>query len=160
MVQRRRDIRLRRTDAEPTDGSQDGTDESDGDDAAINPGTSLDDLISEADPEEFGRTFQVDKDDVPLAVGSEFPLPLPLQGIPRIAAVVNLNYVYDEEAQRWVKKKVATEEDDGTTVVGDDPSAFGIVVVADQLDSTESVPAVDQTEAATETNLDSSVAFT
>lgn len=68
------------------------------------PRTSLDDLVAEADGEDFDSTFRVTKSDVRAAIGEEFPVPQPWQSIPRVAVTVNLNYVYDREAGEWVRQ--------------------------------------------------------
>lgn len=80
-----------------TPDDEEGTDE----DQAETADTSLDDLVSGADPQSFDSTFNVTRDDIPVATGSQFPVPRPWQGIPRLAFVVNLNYVWNETAEEW-----------------------------------------------------------
>jgi hypothetical protein len=80
-----------------TPADEEGTDE----DQADTADTSLDDLVSGADPQSFDATFNVTRDDIPVATGSQFPVPRPWQGIPRLAFVVNLNYVWNAEAEEW-----------------------------------------------------------
>jgi len=76
-------------------------DEEDGED---DDGTSIADLVGEAEPEVFDRTFLVEKEDAPASTGDPWPIPQPWQGLPRLAFVVNLNYVYDEENEEWVRQ--------------------------------------------------------
>jgi hypothetical protein len=54
--------------------------------------------------ERFDRTFRITKRDVPAGIGDEFPIPQPWQGIPRVAVTINLNYVYDEANDEWVRQ--------------------------------------------------------
>jgi len=42
-------------------------------------------------------------DDIDVRPG-EWPIGFPLQGIPRVAVTVNLNYVYDEERGEWTRQ--------------------------------------------------------
>jgi len=67
-------------------------------------GTSIADLVGEAEPEVFDRTFLVEKEDAPASTGDPWPIPQPWQGLPRLAFVVNLNYVYDEENEEWMRQ--------------------------------------------------------
>jgi len=60
--------------------------------------------VGEAEPEVFDRTFLVEKEDAPAAKGDPWPVPQPWQGLPRLAYVINLNYVYDEESEEWVRQ--------------------------------------------------------
>jgi len=76
-------------------------DEEDGED---DDGTSIADLVGEAEPEVFDRTFLVEKEDAPASTGDPWPVPQPWQGLPRIAYVINLNYVYDEANEEWVRQ--------------------------------------------------------
>jgi len=67
-------------------------------------GTSIADLVGEAEPEVFDRTFLVEKEDAPASTGDPWPIPQPWQGLPRLAFTVNLNYVYDEANEEWVRQ--------------------------------------------------------
>lgn len=42
-------------------------------------------------------------DQIPVAPG-QWPLGFPIQGLPRAAVTFNLNYVYDEDAEEWVRQ--------------------------------------------------------
>lgn len=64
----------------------------------------FDDLVVEADPEEFDRTFRITSDLEPFAGGEAPSIPRPWQGLPRVAIVYNLNYVWDDTAEEWVKQ--------------------------------------------------------
>jgi hypothetical protein len=107
------------TDADTTD-TTDTTEEEDTD-------TSIADLVGQAEPEVFDRTFLVEKEDLPAATDNPWPVPQPWQGIPRLAFVVNLNYVYDEENGEWVRQGpfrtldgVRVKETDSITVTATD----------------------------------------
>lgn len=66
--------------------------------------TSIEDLtVDEPDPG-FDQPTQVSRSDIPFKPGQAPAIPRPWQGIPRIAVVYNLNYVYDPDAERWIKK--------------------------------------------------------
>ena len=49
------------------------------------------------------RTFVIEKEDLPQAIEDRIPIPYPLEGIPRAAVVFNFNYVWDDEAEEWVR---------------------------------------------------------
>jgi len=110
---------LNATDDEDTD-TTDTTEEEDTD-------TSIADLVGQAEPEVFDRTFLVEKEDLPAATDNPWPVPQPWQGIPRLAFVVNLNYVYDEENGEWVRQGpfrtldgVRVKETDSITITATD----------------------------------------
>lgn len=64
------------------------------------PTTSLDELQSEADAQQFDRTFLARSGDFRIE-GQFSPAPFPLQVIPRVAYTINYNMVYNEERDRW-----------------------------------------------------------
>jgi len=116
MVNVRRDIRITRGAGETREADE-GTDEPDEADEEETPGpTSIEDLIQESEPSRFDRTFLVDKEDAPAATGDSWPVPQPWQGIPRLGFVVNLNYVYDEENEEWVRQRPFESRRSGGTI--------------------------------------------
>lgn len=66
------------------------------------PDRTIEQLRSGGDPNAVDRTPVFEQDDIPVRAG-QWPLGFPIQGIPRIAAVVNLNYVYDDDRDEWVR---------------------------------------------------------
>lgn len=85
----------------------DDTDEDDdGDDGPADgtPPTSLADLTTEADPQQFDRTFTAGG--APLRIQGAFdPVAGNKQVIPRVAYVLNYNLVYNESRDRWEPQK-------------------------------------------------------
>lgn len=69
----------------------------------------FDDLVSDADPETFDRTFRLTSDLVPFAGEEAPPIPRPWQGIPRAGILFNLNFVWDDDAEEWVRQKKTDE---------------------------------------------------
>jgi len=47
-------------------------------------------------------SVRLDSSDIPVAPG-EWPLGFPIQGLPRAAVTFNLNFVYDDERDQWVR---------------------------------------------------------
>jgi len=93
----------------PGPGGGDGDDDEEGDDEQ--DGRDPDDmrrtieqLRSTGDPNEVERTPVLESGNIDVAP-DEWELGFPLQGIPRLAAVVNLNYVYNEERERWERQE-------------------------------------------------------
>jgi len=66
--------------------------------------TSVSDLTSEADPNQFDQTF-TDSDAALTIQGAFDPVAGPKQVIPRLAYVINFNMVYNPERERWEPKK-------------------------------------------------------
>jgi len=65
---------------------------------------TIEQLRSTGDPNEVERTPVLESGNIDVAP-DEWELGFPLQGIPRLAAVVNLNYVYNEERERWERQE-------------------------------------------------------
>jgi len=109
----RRNIRRERLEsiAEDADDEEEGDEEEESPSAEEIAQTSLSDLTTEADPEEFGQTFT--SGDANLNIQGAFnPVAGDLQAIPRVAYVINLNFVYNEERGRWEPKKKGRLIDD------------------------------------------------
>jgi len=70
---------------------------------------TLDALRRSGDPEDVDRQPVLGSDDIPVRPG-EWPLGYPLQGIPRVAAVLNLNYEFNETRQQWERQKKGVTE--------------------------------------------------
>lgn len=89
------------------DEEPDSPDEDDvGDDSPDSgiPTTSLDDLTTEADPQQFDRTFTAAG--APLRIQGAFdPVAGNKQVIPRVAYVLNYNLVYNADRDRWEPQK-------------------------------------------------------
>lgn len=88
--------------------TSDGTADTDGtvDDGDADGGRAtgtVADLINEADAEEFDATFRVTSDLEPFASGDSPAIPRPWQGLPRIAITYNLNFVWDDDNDEWVR---------------------------------------------------------
>jgi len=79
--------------AQPTATAEDG--ESD-----AQPARTLDALRNTGDPNDVGRTPILGTDDIPVTPG-EWPLGYPLQGVPRVAVTLSLQYVYNEVEDQW-----------------------------------------------------------
>ena len=69
----------------------------------VGGGTSLQDLTTDADVGEFDRTFRVTSSDVPFAPDETPAIPRPWQGLPRVAVTYNLNFVYDDDEEEWIR---------------------------------------------------------
>jgi hypothetical protein len=94
---------LRFTEAEEPAAPDEGPDEDDDQDAGTLP-TSLDDLTTEADPQQFDRTFTAGG--APLRIQGAFdPVAGNKQVIPRVAYVLNYNLIYNESRDRWEPQK-------------------------------------------------------
>jgi hypothetical protein len=65
---------------------------------------TIEQLRSTGDPNEVERTPVLESGNIEVAP-DEWELGFPLQGIPRLAAVLNLNYVYNEERDRWERQE-------------------------------------------------------
>jgi hypothetical protein len=123
--------------------------------------TSVSDLTSEADPNQFDQTF-TDSDAALTIQGAFDPVAGPKQVIPRVAFVLNYNLIYNEERGRWEpqKKSDLAAEDDDITEIGAAGTLTGLLVGIDELEATVITDAVDETETATEANLSSNVTVT
>jgi len=64
------------------------------------PARTLDALRNTGDPNDVGRTPILGTDDIPVTPG-EWPLGYPLQGVPRVAVTLSLQYVYNESEDQW-----------------------------------------------------------
>jgi len=64
------------------------------------PARTLDALRNTGDPNDVGRTPILGTDDIPVTPG-EWPLGYPLQGVPRVAVTLSLQYVYNEAEDQW-----------------------------------------------------------
>jgi len=94
---------LRFTETEDPDVPDGDADEDDEPDDRTPP-TSLDDLTTEADPQQFDQTFVAG--DASLTIQGRFdPVAGARQVIPRVAYVLNYNLVYNESRDRWEPKK-------------------------------------------------------
>jgi hypothetical protein len=62
--------------------------------------STLEQLRASGDPTSTARTPMFDAGDIPVRPG-EWPIGYPLQGVPRVAVTLNLNYVYNEEREEW-----------------------------------------------------------
>lgn len=98
------------------DGDEDeaAEDEDELEDTFTSTGT-FDDLVADAEVEQFDRTFSIGADAVPFAPNDAPAIPRPWQGIPRVAIVYNLNFVWDSAEERWIRD----EGNGGATVEGD-----------------------------------------
>jgi len=65
---------------------------------------TIEQLRSTGDPNEVERTPVLASGNIDVAP-DEWELGFPLQGIPRLAAVLNLNYVYNEQRERWERQE-------------------------------------------------------
>jgi len=63
---------------------------------------TLDQLRGGGGPAVDRDSVRLDSSDIPVAPG-QWPLGFPLQGLPRAAVTFNLNYVYDEQKDQWVR---------------------------------------------------------
>jgi len=66
------------------------------------PRRTIEELRTTGDPEEVDRMPVFGPKDIPVRAG-EWPIGYPLQGVPRIAVTLNLNYIYDESRDEWVR---------------------------------------------------------
>jgi hypothetical protein len=83
------------------------------------PPTSLDDLTTEADPQQFDQTFVAG--DASLTIQGRFdPVAGARQVIPRVAYVLNYNLVYNGSRDRWEPQKKSNQ-----------PAASGTAAVQD-----------------------------
>jgi hypothetical protein len=109
-----RELRFTQT-TEPDDPDEE-PDGDDDQDAGTLP-TSLDDLTTEADPQQFDTTFIAG--DARLNIEGAFdPVAGSRQVIPRIAYVINYNMVWNPDRQRWEPKKKEADVGAGTTIDG------------------------------------------
>jgi len=65
---------------------------------------TIEQLRSTGDPNEVERTPVLESGNIDVAP-DEWQLGFPLQGIPRLAAVLNLNYQYSESRDRWEREE-------------------------------------------------------
>jgi len=63
---------------------------------------TLDQLRGEGGPAVDRDSVRLDYSDIPVAPG-QWPLGYPIQGLPRAAVTLSLNYVYDDERDQWVR---------------------------------------------------------
>jgi hypothetical protein len=102
-------------DAEDADLDEDEADE-DPEETADEPSTSLEDLTSEADPNQFDQTFR--DDDALLDIQGAFdPVAGSKQVIPRVAYTINYNFVWNPDRGRW-------EPDEGNDNAGANPASL------------------------------------
>lgn len=76
---------------------------------------TIEQLRASGDPNQVERTPVLESGNIDVAP-DEWELGFPLQGIPRLAAVVNLNYVYNEERERWERQGPFENTATGPTV--------------------------------------------
>jgi len=88
-------------DAEAVVGDRDPEPDADGN--GTDPQRTIEQLRSTGDPNEVERTPVLESGNIDVAP-DEWQLGFPLQGIPRIAAVLNLNYLYNEDRERWERQ--------------------------------------------------------
>jgi len=93
---------------------------------------TIEQLRSTGDPNEVERTPVLESGNLDVAP-DEWQLGFPLQGIPRLAAVLNLNYIYSEERGRW-ERDTGNRQAVGKTVI-----AEGTTLVLDGFAATETV---------------------
>jgi hypothetical protein len=135
MVSVRRDVRITRdggdrgeTPQEATEATDEPTDESEEE-----PPTSIEDLTQETDPSRFDRTFLSSAADLDIE-GQFDPVAGPKQVLPRMAYVINLNYVYNENRERWEPKKkgdiIDSFEDGDVAEYEQDPAQFTVTKAA------------------------------
>jgi|AKVG01.1.fsa_nt_gi hypothetical protein len=99
--------------------------EPDDEESEPEPNRTLDQLRNTGDPNAVDRTPVLGTDDIPVKPG-EWPLGFPVQGIPRVAAVLNLNYVYNEEREQWERQKKGERRDPFPEVsTGPSPDSTG-----------------------------------
>lgn len=67
---------------------------------AAEAASTLEQLRAAGDPTSTARTPMFGPGDIPVRPG-EWPLGYPLQGVPRVAVTLNLNYVYNPERGEW-----------------------------------------------------------
>jgi len=96
---------------------------------------TIEQLRSTGDPNEVERTPVLESGNIDVAP-DEWQLGFPLQGIPRLAAVLNLNYIYSEERGRW-ERDTGNRQAVGKTVVDSgqrtlSANSFEIVDIADK----------------------------
>jgi len=89
------------SDEPPADAPAD-SDEPDASDSGT--ARTLDELRTTSGGQTVDRKPIFSSGDIDVKAG-EWPLGFPLQGIPRVAAVINLNYVYDEERGEWRRQR-------------------------------------------------------
>lgn len=64
---------------------------------------TVDDLIQEEGLEADEQVVLLRSEDIPTAA-DQLPIPTPVEGIRRAAVVYNLNFVYDDTAEEWVRQ--------------------------------------------------------
>jgi hypothetical protein len=102
-VTRRGRLRFEQTEPDADDSDDDIDTDTNGA-AEPQPATSLADLTTEADPQQFDQTFTAG--DANLTIQGRFdPVAGSRQVIPRVAYVLNYNLVYNEARDRWEPKK-------------------------------------------------------
>jgi hypothetical protein len=102
-VTRRGRLRFEQTETDSPDDGGGGDEDTNGADEP-QPSTSLADLTTEADPQQFDQTFTAG--DADLTIQGRFdPVAGSRQVIPRVAYVLNYNLVYNESRDRWEPKK-------------------------------------------------------
>jgi len=95
---------------------------------------TIEQLRSEGDPNEVERTPVLESGNLDVAP-DEWPLGFPLQGITRLAAVVNLNYIYNEQRERWERDE-GNRQAVGKTVIDDGQATVpaGFLTIIDIVD--------------------------
>ena len=106
---------LRVTETEPPDDPDEEPDDQ-ADEDGQQPPTSLEDLTTEADPQQFDQTFVAG--DASLTIQGRFdPVAGARQVIPRVAYVLNYNLVYNPDRDRWEPQKKSRLTDSRTATV-------------------------------------------
>lgn len=85
---------------DPRGGEADTTADESGESGADSPDTSIEDLTSEAQPEQFDRTFAAADADLTLQ-GRFDPVAGEKQVLPRVAYTINYNFIWNPDRQRW-----------------------------------------------------------
>jgi len=139
-VTRRGRQRFEQTEPDADD-SADDVDEDEADAGEPQPSTSLADLTTEADPQQFDQTFTAGDADLTIQ-GRYDPVAGSRQVIPRVAYVINYNLVYNPDRDRW-------EPDEGNDGGGGASNSTLVFLATDQSipDSDTSTPvAFDATQ--------------
>lgn len=102
-VTRRGRLRFEQTEPD-SPGDEDAGGEDENGAGEPQPSTSLTDLTTEADPQQFDQTFTAGDADLTIQ-GRYDPVAGSRQVIPRVAYVINYNLVYNESRDRWEPKK-------------------------------------------------------
>jgi len=106
-------------------GGNEGDDETDdGDETVDDDGPdetderTIEQLRNDGDPNTVDRTPVLESGDIPVRT-DEWPLGFPIQGVPRVASVLSLQYVYDETRDEWRRLKASDLGGGSATVTQD-----------------------------------------